>query len=148
MLPAEANQLLSLGNYLYHIFMSLVLLIGRYRTVPKARFPRFVPYRTLRHTGAVGTIFNLLRTKCITAFKITDKWCIELQCSGSGPVGSVCFWASWIRIRIRNLSRSFRQQAKKWRKTFISTVLWLLFDFLSLKNDVNSTLKKGISIKT
>jgi hypothetical protein len=22
------------------------------------------------------------------------------QCSGSGSVGSVCFWASWIRIRI------------------------------------------------
>jgi hypothetical protein len=34
-------------------------------------------------------------------------------------------------------SRSFYQQAKKIRKSSIPTVLWLLLDFLSLKNDVN-----------
>ncbi len=36
-----------------------------------------------------------------------------------------CFCASWIH-----------QLAKKWRKTLIPTVLWLFYDFLSLKNDV------------
>ena len=34
-------------------------------------------------------------------------------------------------------SGSFHHQVKIVRKTFISTVLWLLYDFLSLKNDVN-----------
>jgi hypothetical protein len=54
------------------------------------------------------------------------------QCSGSG---STCFWASRIRIRILLLS-SFYHQAKIVRKTLIPPVLWLLMDFLSLKNGV------------
>ncbi len=60
------------------------------------------------------------------------------QCSGS-----VCFWASWIRIFLYG---TFYQQAKKLRKTLISTVLWILCEFLSLKNDLNVP-SKGISIK-
>ncbi len=40
------------------------------------------------------------------------------------------FWASWIR----NLLSS--SKISMVRKTLIPTVLWLLFDFLSLKNDV------------
>ncbi len=46
--------------------------------------------------------------------------------------GSVWFWASQ--------SGSFSQgyQAKIVWKTLISTVLWLLYDFLSFKNDVSS----------
>ncbi len=38
---------------------------------------------------------------------------------------------------------SFYNQAKMVRKTLISTVLWLLYDFLSLKNDVNVALKSN-----
>jgi hypothetical protein len=39
-----------------------------------------------------------------------------------------------IPIRIRILSST----SKKWRrKTLISTILWLLYDLLSLKNDIN-----------
>jgi hypothetical protein len=34
-------------------------------------------------------------------------------------------------------------QAKIVRKTLISTVLWLLYDFLSLKNSVNTSLKSN-----
>jgi len=44
-------------------------------------------------------------------------------------------------------SGSFHHQAKTAKKTFISTVLRLLFDFLSLKNDVNVP-SKVISKKT
>jgi hypothetical protein len=46
------------------------------------------------------------------------------QCcaSGSESVGSVCFWASWIRIRNYH-------QAKIVRKTLIPTILCFLFDF-------------------
>ncbi len=64
-------------------------------------------------------------------------------------VRSVCFWASWIRIRIRNsLVRIWIRPSwsKKLRTTLISTVLWLLYDFLSLKNHVNVP-SKGMSIK-
>ncbi len=38
---------------------------------------------------------------------------------------------------------SFYHQAKIVRKTLIPTVLWLLFDFLSLKNDLNVPLKSN-----
>jgi hypothetical protein len=49
------------------------------------------------------------------------------QCcgSGSGFVGSVCFWASWIRIRI------LLSSSKNCVKSLIPTVLWLLSDFWS-----------------
>ncbi len=51
----------------------------------------------------------------------------------------LCFWASWIRI----CWSSFYHQAKKARKPFIPTILWLLYDFLSLKNDVNVSSKSN-----
>jgi hypothetical protein len=64
--------------------------------------------------------------------------------SGSGSVGSVCFCASRSPIRIRHYlygsgseSGSFHQQAKKVRKNLTYTTLWLFFDYLSLKTDVN-----------
>ncbi len=38
-------------------------------------------------------------------------------------------------------SGSFHQQANKWRKTMISTVLRHLYDFLSLKNDCKCIFK-------
>ncbi len=62
-----------------------------------------------------------------------------MQSSGSGSVGSVCFWASRIRIRIRepqeriwlrNQLQILPPSCKIVRKTLISTVLWLLYDFL------------------
>ncbi len=40
-------------------------------------------------------------------------------------------------------SGSLYHQAKIVRKTLIYTVLWLLYDFLSLKNDVNVTSKSN-----
>ncbi len=40
-------------------------------------------------------------------------------------------------------SGSFYLQAKLVRKTLIPTILWLLYDFLSLKSDVNVTLKSN-----
>jgi hypothetical protein len=40
-------------------------------------------------------------------------------------------------------SGSLHQQAKTRRKTLISTVLWLLYGFLSLKNDVRAPPKKN-----
>ncbi len=62
-----------------------------------------------------------------------------LQCCGteSGSTGSTCFWPSWIRIRILLSLR------KIVRKTLISTVLWLLFDLLPLKNDVKVPSKSN-----
>ncbi len=58
------------------------------------------------------------------------------QCFGSG---SVCFWppGSVSHRYGSDSAESFDHQAKMVRKTFIFTVLRLLCDFLSLKNDVN-----------
>jgi hypothetical protein len=56
------------------------------------------------------------------------------------------FWAFRIRIRHHlygSGSGSFHQQAKKERKTLISTFLLLLFDFLSSKTDVNVSSKSN-----
>jgi hypothetical protein len=38
---------------------------------------------------------------------------------------------------------SFHQQGQKWRKTLMCPVLWILYDFLFLKNDVNVILKRN-----
>jgi hypothetical protein len=58
-----------------------------------------------------------------------------------------------LRFRIRQTviygpsgSGSFYHQAKKLRKTLIPTALWLLFDFLSLKNDVKVPSKSDKQI--
>jgi hypothetical protein len=62
------------------------------------------------------------------------------QCWGSGSVGSIIFGhpgSAFGSISQRYGSGSFYNQAKIVRKTFIPTVLLLLYDFLSLKNDVN-----------
>jgi hypothetical protein len=63
-------------------------------------------------------------------------------------LGSICFLTSQVRIRhylygSESGSGSFHPESKKVRKTLISTVLWLLYDFLTLKNDDNvPTFKK------
>ncbi len=67
-----------------------------------------------------------------------------IQCCGSGSesVGSVCFWLPGSgsgsisqRYGPGSGSGSLYHQAKIVKKTLIPTALWLLFDFLSLKND-------------
>ncbi len=47
----------------------------------------------------------------------------------------------------RYVSWSFYHQPKIVRKTLISTVLWLLFDFLSMKNDENVPSKRNKQIR-
>jgi hypothetical protein len=70
---------------------------------------------------------------------------IKKQCCESGFVGFASFWASRIRIRhYLDGYGSFRRQAKKVRKTLISTVLRLLYEILkSLKTDLNFPLKSS-----
>jgi hypothetical protein len=80
---------------------------------------------------------------------------ISNQCCASGSVGSVPMFlglpdqdplSSFLRIRI------FPSTSKKERKTLIPTILRLLFNFLSMKTDVNvyskSNKKKKTSEKT
>ncbi len=73
--------------------------------------------------------------------KVIPKKSFSKQCcgSGSGYVESICFWTS--RILIRILLSSSKNTVV--RKTLIPTVLWLLYDFLSLKNDVNVPSKSN-----
>ncbi len=77
------------------------------------------------------------------AHKPTRWWQIQerahKQCSASG---SACFWTSSSGSKIYlygsgSRSGSYHQQTNKWRKTLISTVLWLFYDFFSLKNAVS-----------
>ncbi len=66
-----------------------------------------------------------------------------------GSVGSICLvWAFQIRTgfisqRSGSGSGSFYHQAKIVRKTLMPTVLWLLYDYLSLKIDVNVPSKSN-----
>jgi hypothetical protein len=62
----------------------------------------------------------------------------------SGSVGSICFWASLIRVPSqRYRSGSFYHQETIVRKTVIPTVLLLLYFFISLKNNVNVPSKSN-----
>jgi hypothetical protein len=62
------------------------------------------------------------------------------QCSGFGSAsGSVCFWASWIRILILNLFVRIRIKKQKKEMNLKNLDFYcfkLFYDFLSLKNDV------------
>jgi hypothetical protein len=40
-------------------------------------------------------------------------------------------------------SGSFHLWAQRWRKTLITTFLWLFYDFISLKNDINVPSKRN-----
>ncbi len=71
------------------------------------------------------------------------------QCCGSesGSTGSTCFWASRIWIRIRSevwiRIRILLSSCKNSKKNLDSYYLVTLFDFLSLKNDVNVPSKSN-----
>ncbi len=79
-------------------------------------------------------IFHVLKVTLIArSFKHFKQCCGSRSVHVFGPSGSVSQ---------RYGSGTFYHQAKIVRKTLISTVLWLLYDFLSLKNDVNVPLKK------
>ncbi len=70
-----------------------------------------------------------------------NRWKVRSQCWGSG---SLWFWASRIRTRhyfVRIWSLPSTSKTNK--KTLISTPFWLLFDFLSLKNDVSVPSKSN-----
>ncbi len=76
--------------------------------------------------------------------RINSTFCLpSYQCSGSGSAWSICFWASWIRIRnIFVRIWILPWTSKKIRNNLDSTVSGLLCNFLSLKNDVNSKRNK------
>ncbi len=62
-----------------------------------------------------------------------------------GPSGSA---SGSVSHKYGSGSGSYHHQAKIVRKTLISTVLWLLYDFLSLKNDVNVPVFRIRRIRT
>ncbi len=71
--------------------------------------------------------------------------CIENQCCGSAS-----FWASRTRYLYGFGSGSYHHQPKKvptGKKTLISTVLWLIFNILSQKTDVNYLQKVPVISK-
>ncbi len=74
-----------------------------------------------------------LEMRKIIFSSIADPKCGRLfqQCCGSG---SVLFGSPG----------SFYHQTKIIRKTLISTILWLFYDFLSLKNDVNAPVFRSL----
>jgi hypothetical protein len=55
--------------------------------------------------------------------------------------GSTCFWVSQVWIRIRLWIRILLSSCKNSKKNLDSYYFVTLFDFLSLKNDVNVPLK-------
>ncbi len=84
---------------------------------------------------------------CISA-SVVDPDPTVLGASGSGSF--IILLESGFGSRPE--SRSFHQQAKQVRKTLISTILWLIFDLLSIKTDVKGPSKsdkqKKLWIKT
>ncbi len=76
-------------------------------------------------------------------YRIYSKFLINFVCGQieklvSSVVDPNLFWASPIRIRHYFVRiRVLPSTSKKVRKTLISNMLWLLFDFFSMKIDVN-----------
>ncbi len=101
----------------------------------------------VRDTGRQGKC-TILEWNCTGSFTrgaahfIGDQY--SLQCCGSGA-GSVFGPSGSISATYE--SGSFYHQAKIARKTLIPIVLWLLYDFLSLENDVNVALKSTVLSK-
>ncbi len=77
------------------------------------------------------TLFTTHPPAGSVAFFIPVKSKGLVQCCGSGSVGSVCFWISWIWIQI------FLSSSKNSKKNLDSYCFVTFFDFLSSKNDVN-----------
>ncbi len=94
--------------------------------------------------------FVLCRAWCSPRPTLWRKGRQRRQCltSGGWPGRSAPHASSWspgpsISSGQRNNRRIFPSTSKKWRKFLISNVMWLLYDFLSLKNDVNVPSKKN-----
>jgi hypothetical protein len=72
---------------------------------------------------------------------------VLFQCYVFGPRGSgsvsQTFGSGSVSQRFGSGSRSFYHQEKIVKKTLIPTVLWLLYDLLSLRNDVNLPSKSN-----
>ncbi len=92
---------------------------------------------------ALGGIFPALVNILVISLQVRICWVSVADPDPSdpyvfGPPGS-----GSISQRYRYGSGSFYNQAKIVRKTEIPTVLWLLFNFLSLKNDINVPSKSN-----
>ncbi len=76
--------------------------------------------------------------------RLQDRPENEIISSSVADPDPYIFWASRIRIHsTRYGSGSFHHQAKIVRKTLIPSVLGLLYNFISLKNDVNVSSKSN-----
>jgi hypothetical protein len=83
-------------------------------------------------------------TRYLSLLKTGTVHCYQCCGSGSesGSTGSTCFWASRIRILLWIRIRILLSSCKNSKKNLDSYYLVTLFDFLSLKNDVNVASKK------
>ncbi len=102
-----------------------------------------------RHLSAFSLLFGIHKPREKSDHRLVDRlhifndsfknlYNIRSQCSGSGSFGPPISGS----VSQRYESGSFDHQTKIVRKTFICTVLRLLYDFLSLKNDVNVPSKR------
>ncbi len=94
---------------------------------------------------ALGGIFPALVNILVISLQVRICWASVADPDPSdpyvfGPPGS---GSESISQRYRYGSGSFYHQAKIVRKIEIPTVLWLLFDFSSLKNDINVPSKRS-----
>ncbi len=86
-----------------------------------------------------GRFFYILkRTSVVCIKKLDSGTSIRFWNQFSG---SLKCWSSRIRIRQSKIRIRILPSAKIVRKPLISTVLWLLYDFLSVKNDVTISSK-------
>ncbi len=67
--------------------------------------------KRLSHHSILTQMQNVVGVLAL-AFSILTGTMIVNQCSGSVSVGFMCFWASWIRILIRNLFVQIRLRVR------------------------------------
>ncbi len=118
------------------ILNSIVRKRFRLEKLPRERLTKGTPY------------LNWWNDNTACYWRLGQNLASQIQCCQSGSGG---FWTSRIRIRHYFVRiRILPTTRKKVRKTLICTILWLLFDFLSMKTDVNvpSKRKKAKNFRT
>ncbi len=79
---------------------STIVSVRQMRCQPAAEVLPSVPVQPVRSAAQIY-IKNSLTAAWVSFNRHAGSKCISrIQCCGSGSVGSVCFWASWIRIRV------------------------------------------------
>ncbi len=125
-----------------------------HKELPEVTIQQCLPSQVCRYHLGFDCIKTVASIRLSSLCQTFHQRCGSGSESGSGSTGSTCFWASRIRIRIHQSEVWIRIQILLWiririllsacknsKKNLDSYYFVTLFEFFSLKNDVNVASK-------